>query len=362
MIKERESLKSSRSFNKKVLSIDFGSSEIKIIEGQASKKGPNILKAFSVCLPKDAYYNGKILNSEIISELIETALKENKVSTNQAYCTINSSDIITREVTIPSVAKNEISSILSFQLDNFLPVDPDDYVVQHLLVDTIMEDEVQKLNILLIAIPKTMVLGHLELLKDAGLKPQILDYQGNTIAKMINFNDKINDNYNTANITIGSLDLGYDSSKLTITKNGKIEVTRILDTGAKSLYENIGAVFDCSIEESEEKVKGIENINPSNEEFTDYYRIVNITNSTIHSLMEKVEMIFRYYRTRHMGNDVNLIILQGGLSNINGVDNIFSNHFNIPSVNLKKLDKLKWDGDLSKYSNAIGGLIRISEV
>lgn len=348
--------------NSKVLSIDFGSSEIKIIEGQASKKGLNILKAFSVSLPKDAYENGKILNDETISELIETTLKENKVSTDRTYCIINSSEIITREVTIPRVEESEIGSILSFQLDNFLPVDPDDYVVQHLVIGDIMEDEVEKLIILLIAIPKIMVLDHMELLKDAGLKPQILDFQGNAIGKLINFNEKINDNYKTANITIGSLDLGYDSSKLTIIKNGKIEVTRVLDTGAKDLYENIGAVFDCSIEESEEKVKEIENINPNTEEFTDYYRIVNIAKSTIDTLLEKVDMIFRYYRTRHMANDVNIIILQGGLSNINGVDNLFSNHFNIPSVNLEELDKLKWNGDLAKYSNAIGGLIRISEV
>ena len=350
------------SINSKILSIDFGSSEIKIIEGQASKKGLNILKAFSVYLPENVYQNGEILNSQIIADLIITSLKENKVSTQQVTGIINSSEIITREVSIPDIPENEITSLLSFQLDEFLPVDPDDYVVQHLVIGTILDEEVEKLNILLIAIPKNMVLGHLELLNDAGLKPQILDFQGNAIAKLINFNGKINDNYNPSDITTGSVDIGYDSSKLTIIKNGKIEVTRVLDTGAKNLYEHIASVFGYSLEECIEKVKEIENINPSNEEFTDYYRIVNIAKSTIDSLMEKVEIIFRYYRTRHMGNDVNIITLLGGLSNINGMDNLFSNYFNIPSVNLERLDKLKCEVDLKKYANAIGGLIRISEV
>lgn len=347
---------------KKVLSIDFGSSQIKIIEGQSSKKGLNILKAFSVYLPRNVYKNGEILNSEIISNLIKTSLKENKVSTKHCSGIINSSEIITREVIIPNMQEREISSLLSFQLDEYLPVDPEDYVVQHLLIGRVIEEEIEKLNILLIAIPKRMVLGHLELLKDSGLKPKTLDYQGNAMAKLINFNDKINDNYNTDDITIASVDIGYDSSKLTIIKNGKIEVTRILDTGIENLYEHIRSVFDYTIEECEEKIKQIENINPTNEEFTDYYRIVNIVKSTADSLMEKVEIIFRYYSTRHIANNVNIIILQGGLSNINGVDNLFSNYFNIPSVNLEKLDKLKWGGDLKKYSNAIGGLIKINEV
>ena len=192
----------------KVLSIDFGSSEIKIIEGQASKKGLNILKAFSVYLPENVYQNGEILNSQIIADLIITSLKENKVSTQQVTGIINSSEIITREVSIPDIPENEITSLLSFQLDEFLPVDPDDYVVQHLVIGTILDEEVEKLNILLIAIPKNMVLGHLELLNDAGLKPQILDFQGNAIAKLINFNGKINDNYNPSDITTGSVDIG----------------------------------------------------------------------------------------------------------------------------------------------------------
>lgn len=349
------------SLNNKILSIDFGSSQIKIIEGQALKKGINIFKAFSICLPKNVYHNGEILNSQIISGLIKTSLKENKVSTEQTYGIINSSEIITREVIIPKVPGKEIASLLSYQLDGFLPVDPDDFVVQHLVIDTIMEVEVEKLNVLLIAIPKAIVEDHLQLLKDVGLKPRIFDYQGNTMAKLINFNDKINDNYNTGNIVIGSIDLGYDSSKLTIIKNGKIEVTRTLDTGAKDIYESMEAIFDYSIEECEERVKEIEGINPNMEECTDHYKIINVVRSAIESLLEKVDMIFRYYMTRHMGNVINIIILQGGLSNINGIDNIFSNYFNIPSVKLEKLDKLEWDGHLSKYCNAIGGLIRISE-
>jgi len=78
--------------------------------------------------------------------------------------------------------------------------------------------------------------------------------------------------------------------------------------------------------------------------------------------MEKIEMIFRYYMTRDSGNIINYILLEGGLSNINGLDNLFSNYFNIPSIKLLSLDKIKWNEELSKFSNAIGGLIRFDRV
>lgn len=357
-------MKLSRSLNKKVLSIDFGSSHIKIIEGQASKKGLSILKAFSLNLLKESYEDGKVLDSYTISELIKTSLKKQKLTTQYAYCIINSSEIISREVTIPKVPEKEIASIIGYQLDDFLPIDSEQYIVQHMVIDTIMENEVEKLSILLIAIPKPMVLSHLELLQNAGLKPQVLDFQGNTMAKLMGFNEIINDNYNTRDMVVASVDIGYDSSKLTIIKNGKIEVTRVLELGAQDLYHNISSLFDYSLDENEsgEKVRKIEDINGGNEEFTDYYRLLNITKSTMNTLFEKIETIFTYYRTRDMRNDINIIVLQGGLSNIKGLENLFSNYFNIPTTVLSKMDKIKFDGDLSKYSNAIGGLIRISEV
>ena len=55
------------SLNTKVLSIDFGSSHIKVVEGQVSKKGLSILKSFSVNLLKESYEDGKVLDSYTIS-------------------------------------------------------------------------------------------------------------------------------------------------------------------------------------------------------------------------------------------------------------------------------------------------------
>ena len=351
-----------RSSNKKILSIDFGATEIKIIEGQSSKKDINILNAITVSIPKDAYINGKTLDGDSISNLIKDSLEENNITTDLAYGIINSSEIITREVTIPKVDEKEVAAIIGYQLSEFLPVDPEDYIVQHLILGTIMEEELEKFIILLIGIPKTMVVDHLDLIIKAGLKPKVLDFQANTIAKLIGFNERINNSYNTQDIVVASIDMGYDSTKLAIIKNDRIELTRVLAIGAKDLYENIKSFFDYSMEEIEDKVREIKNLNVAREEFTDYYRLLNITKSTIESLLEEIEMIFRYYRTRGMGNDINIILLQGGLSKINELDNLFSNYFNIPSITLSKLDKVKWDGDLIKYSNAIGGLIRMDEV
>lgn len=350
------------SISRKVLSIDFGSKEIKVIEGKYSKNNLQIFKAISIPVESHFYKDGRILDKDMLSILLKDSLKENKISTDLAYGIINSSNIITREITIPKVPEKDIASIIGYQLDDYLPVDPEDYEVKHLLLRSKTEGEVEKLDILLIGVPKDMVVNHFELMKDAGLKPQVLDYQGNAMAKLLNYNGQINEFYNTRDLTIASIDIGYNSSKLTITNNGNIEVARVIDVGVETLHENLSSFFDYSLEDIENSVMEIEDVSVTREEFTDQYRILNILRTTLFNLMEKVEMVFRYYNTREAGNTINFILLQGGLSNIKGMDNLFSNYFNIPSVKLSNLDKIKWSGDLSKFSNAIGGLIRSNEV
>ena len=63
-----------------------------------------------------------------------------------------------------------------------------------------------------------------------------------------------------------------------------------------------------------------------------------------------------------MGNEINLVLLHGGLSKINGIENFFSESFNLPCLKLDSISKVQFNGDFSKYANAIGGLIRLDEV
>ncbi|ABW19176.1 pilus assembly protein PilM [Alkaliphilus oremlandii] len=350
------------SIPRKILSIDFGSKDIKIIEGKYSKNNIQVLNAITLPLEPHFYRDGVLFEKSMVTTLMNKALKENRFSTDSTHVIINSSQIITREIIIPKVNENEIAAIISFQIEDFLPIDPEEYEMNHLLIGNRVDDGIEKMEILLIAVPKKIVVAHLELIKDLGLSPLVLDFQSNAICKLVKMNTKINDTYETKGKTIASMDIGYNSTKLTIMKEDKIKVTRIIDVGVETILENISAVFDYSKEDIEKQIRQIEDISANIEEFTDYYRLLNIVRTTLMNLMEKCSMVFRYYTTRETGNAIDLILLQGGLANLNGISSLFSDYFNILTTNLSSLDKIKWNGNLGRFSNAIGGLIRFDEV
>ena len=342
----------------KTLSIDFGAEEIKIVEGKATKKGVMVNKEFTVKLPEEVYVDGEIKDMDQLSYLLKTGLTEHSIGSMDVHGVINSSKIIMREITMPMVSDDHIISILSYQLEDYIPINPEDYVVKFIKLGSVFEDTIEKVNLLLIGIPKHIVEAHFNLLKSVDLKPVALDYQGNAINKLINLGENINEIYNNRD-TITNIDIGFDSTSITISNSGVIKVSRILEGGANDILLSLKEKFDLSEDELIDKIMGLKDIAGSMYELHEDYEIYLSTKETLQAIIDRIEMIFRYYRTREIGNEINLVLLHGGLSNINGIEKMFSESFDIPCVKLESISKLKFNGNLSKYANAIGGLIRL---
>lgn len=293
--------------------------------------------------------------------VIRDGLASNKISKGNVHAVVNSSRIILREVAFPKVDANEVDNLIKYQLGDYVPINPEDYVVKYINLGSFLDNGVEKLNILLIGVPNYVVQGHLQLIKNLNLKPVVLDYKGNAICKLLSFAETINNRHGRGE-TIAFIDLSYENTGLTIIKDELIKVSRIIEGGFGNLLNNIKDRFDLSEDDVLDRIVNIDDISERISQINENYEIVEELRRNVQEIMDRVEMIFRYYRTREIGNNIDLLILHGGLSEMNGIEKIFSNFFDTPAMKLETISKLKFDGDLSKYANAIGGLIRLNEV
>lgn len=337
--------------NKTTISMEFCSDRVKVVVGRYQKKNITIDKCFSIPIPEDLYEDGIIKDTNKYLYELERGLSENKVSRGDVYGVINSSNIIIREISIPKVGANQIGAILNYQLDEYLPVDPQAYVVQYLPLDTVEENGVEKQNLMLIGVPKSIIEPHFNLLQNLGLKPLVLDYAGNAITKLIRFNDSINGVYDK-NITIACVDLEHESTTLNIIEKGMMSISRVVKEEIRPIvYEDAALTSD----EASWPVEGNEPFEQDNSAVSGLKRNLGV-------ILDGIDIVFRYYSSRETENDIDLILLHGYYSNIDGIENLIGNFFEIPCVKLNVLDKVKFYGDLADYANAIGGLIRVSGV
>ena len=322
--------------------MEFGADEVKVVEGRFNKKNIIINKCFTIPIPDGLYEDGVIKDMENFSYILQKELSDKDVSHGEAYVVINSSNIIIREISIPKVEEKQIASILKYQLDEYLPVDPEGYVVQHIPLNIIAEDDAEKQNIMLVGVPKFMVETHFNLLQNLGLKPVALDYAGNAISKLIRFNDSINGLYDR-NTTIACVGLEQKSTALNITNKSLISISRVVKEEISPTVNDTSFMgFDESYDQD--------------------VAVASDLRANLAGLLDKIDMVFRYYNSREKDDKIELVLIYGNYSNINGIEELMSSYFDVPCVKLISLDKVKFYGDLAVYANAIGSLIRMNGV
>ena len=171
----------------KVISFDIGSYFIKAVVGTYYKDNLTIENYYKIKTPIDSVVDGEIKKEKILANKLKSFLKENNIKVKYGTCTTNSSLIINREVIIPKVEEDELETVVRYEIQQYLPINLDDYIIQVKIINEIFSDEGIKLNIRAIAYPNKLVIKYYNLLKEIDLKPHVLDVNYNSVNKFINY-------------------------------------------------------------------------------------------------------------------------------------------------------------------------------
>jgi type IV pilus assembly protein PilM len=218
-------------------------------------------------------------------------------------------------------------------------------------------NETNKLNIRVIAYPEKIARGYHNLLLKLDLKPYALDVNYNAVNKFINFTGINSEFEHKSNDSVAFIDLGASSIDVNIYKNGQLDFTRIIK--------------DCGndIDEMLMEKKGLKDLNlkkfkAENVDLNEPFDPVNIlVREIVDEWIEKIEKIIQFYKNRNTENELNKIIIFGGSSKLNGMEEYMTEKLGIKTkINgiTKIAFKSKDDGrPIDDFINVIGSVIRI---
>jgi len=342
---------------RKVVAFDMGSSTIKIVEGIYYKNDLTVYKYIITPTPKGAIIDGEIKKEQELYEKLSQILKKNGINTKDATCTTNSTLIINREILIPKVESEEMDTVVRYEIQQYLPINLEDYILQ---VTILGEEEVggtKKLNVRTIAYPEKIARGYYNLLLKLNLKPYTLDVNYNAVNKFINYTGINSEFEHKSKESIAFVDLGSSTIDVNIYKNGQLDFTRIIKDCGNEIDEMLMQRNGLKVDEVESfKIKNI-NLNEQLEPINIFVREI------IDEWIEKIEKIIQFYKNRNIGNEVNKIIIFGGSSKIVGMEEYMTEKLGIKtkiSEIAKIAFKSKDDGKpIDDFINAIGSVIRV---
>ena len=344
--------------NKRVISLDIGTQNIKIVVGKCTKNKIIIEKAFMFKSSADNSSEDSLKNLTVLPKEIETFISNNKIKVKSANVTGNSTTIINREIIVPVANEDELETLVKFELQHYLPINMDDFIVQFSILEKIVVEGMEKLRILAVIYPNKLAKNYMELLTTAKLKPNALDVNYNTIKKLILHGDINIENENNSQETIAVIDMGAESLEANIYTNHNLEFARIIKSGGKQIDINIAKSFNMSIIKAEtEKIEQCDLMNYEKSEMASLIR------SDVEEWMEELGRIIQFFKNKKVGNNISKIFIHGGSSRLKGLEEYMKAKFSIPVKHIDKLNNVVFNKninseDIDYYLNAIGAIIR----
>ncbi len=351
--------------NSRRIVLDMSSKNIRCAVGRFDDVNFSVENTFSIPLEDGLYENGIILDHAKLKTHLRNHLDLYRVRAKNCVVITESTEILKRDITIPKVEDHDINDLVRFEVGQYLPIDLEDYILQHHRVADIDDEDVSKVIETIVAMPKTIAKAHYDLVTSAGLKPVALDLKGHSMMRLADHCDDYSKDTSYAYI-----DMDFEKIEINIANNGRIMLNRILKFGlgdVNNILRDHGIVNENEIKHVynlllsygvDDLIRGFVNSELPNGEV-----LYNDLRDFFRQTAAEIERIFKFYLSRSLYNAVDQVIVYGSAAGINQIEQFIESHLTIPTVryipygNSFKQATIE-DKDFPLYINALGGMVK----
>lgn len=344
---------------KTLIGIEIGNTNIKIIK--AKKKGGkyHILSAHRIDTPKGSVLDGYLLKPEEVTKAIKNTLDKHKIRTRRVYLSIDSSQIITREIEAPVSDNKYFKQILTYQIGDYLPIEPRDYQIDFQIIEPIEKDGLKALRVLAVAAPNELVVQYLQLGEDLQLKLKGMSINAANIGNVLNLKEVELKEQEEVLV----VDIGGQVTDLTII-HGKVgRMTEKIGFGTMYLNEYILDEFeeeDVEMAEAFKKRYGAIYVEPDLEhnDFFGQYCSMLIRTVVEKQLIEEIRNFIEFYKLNTPQAQLKRIYVIGGGSCLTGIETYIDQVIGIEAKHITNIEEVgytkEFEEELPYFINLIG--------
>jgi len=299
-------------FRKKILSIDIGTSAIKIVEISKSgnrKKLENYGEIRSGLISNDPLLNvdneGKIVSGGLISAALKAILKEARIKTRKAVFAVPDFMAFAAFFEIPPMPEKEVPGAIYYSAARYLTLPASEVTLDWRIISG-KADEKLPLKIFLIAVPNTVVREYQKIAKQAGLELFAIEPEVFGIAIPL-----ARDNLET----FCFLDIGETTSTINISDRGSVQRSYSFDFGGNQINSALSSVMVITKNEAEE-IKTTEGI------LSKKIIVENTLKPLVDKLLAEIKNISKDFLDQEQ-KQIKKVYLTGGVSNMPGLKDYF---------------------------------------
>lgn len=300
------------SFGKKFLGIDIGTESIKVVE--LAKRGERIeLKNYGEISASSFFEssfrsfqeNTLLLSLQEISRGIKAILEEAKIKTKKVGFSVPDFSSFFVNFDLPPMGEEELPEAVRYNARQYIPLSLKEVVIDWALIKGKPGNR-ERLQVLLVAIPKDILYQYQEIARLSNLEISFLEAEAFSLIRSVAEKEKIE----------AILDIGAQSTTINISEDGKLVRSYSIEVGGNDFVERICVALSVEREKAKE-LMGEFGLFPSKQ------AINKILIPLIDVVLTETERIFGNYE-RSEAKNIEEVVLAGGCALMPGLREYFS--------------------------------------
>ncbi len=229
---------------KNCVGLDIGSSSIKAVQVRPAKRGFQLLAFGMEPLVPQTIVDGTIMDQGAVVEAIRTLWNRLKLRQREVAIAIAGHSVIIKKITVPQMNNSELADQIPYEAEHHIPFAKDDVEIDYEVVNR--ANPSGQMELLLVAAKKEVVHDYAQVVRDAGLTPQVVD-----VAAFATQN-AFEANYSLApGETVVIVNVGAAIANINIVRDNVSLFTRDVTIGGNAFTEEIQKQLGVSQDEAE---------------------------------------------------------------------------------------------------------------
>ena len=341
-------------FGKKAtIGLDIGSSAVKVVQLKRAGKGIELEKfamepIYAGRDKKAAGLNMKQLKIDAAKRAIERA----GISAKFSVSSVSGESIIVRYIQLPEMPENELKNALRWEAEEYIPFRIDEVNLDSVILGK-TENETGKVDVLLASAKKDLIEEHLDIIRQIGLTPSIVDVDSFAFLNCFEINHSPGSSEVVALVNIGaevtniniymsgnsrfSRDISIAGDAITNAISSKMNIDFVK---AEAIKISEGAPWEQPAASSERESSGglIASIRGTVEKITgeelgyDAQDAIaqKVIRNNLQNLLSEISRSIQFFENQASGRTVQKIILGGGSSRMKNIAPFFSKELGLP--------------------------------
>ena len=346
------------------IGLDIGSHSIKLIGLKMTSKGPHLTCLGIKEIPSDS--DKEDVNT--FSEILKALVQEVGLTTKKVNLTVSGPGVQMKRISVPSLPKAELKEAVRWEMKDHLPFPVETAEIDFHILNEYVEDNVKKLDLMVVACPKHLIDRTLSIAEKAGLQPIHLD-----VAAFALWNTLLVWNQLRKDETVALIELGAEKTGIYLLKDGILQFGReVTPAGAditRAIMEGMGSKGEpeATFERAEEvkQEMGISS-EPSQDgigdKSTSLSKISFLVRPVLERLSAEIGRSLDYYRSQFNEERIDRILLTGGGANLKNIVSHLAGELRLPVELFNPLSKVLFDSKKidTQFLDQIGSLFTIA--